>query len=93
MRIGISICSSYTLDDPRKGARYMVERARAARQADLDTLFVGDHHVTPSPYFQNVPMLGRMLAEWGDKPAGALFLLPLWNPVLLAEQIATLASV
>ncbi len=93
MRIGISICSSYTVDDPREGARYMVERARAARQADLDTLFVGDHHVTRSPYFQNVPILGRMLAEWGDKPAGALFLLPLWNPVLLAEQIGTLASI
>jgi alkanesulfonate monooxygenase SsuD/methylene tetrahydromethanopterin reductase-like flavin-dependent oxidoreductase (luciferase family) len=93
MRIGISICSSYAVDDPREGARNMVARARAARQADLDTLFVGDHHVTPSPYFQNVPMLGRMLAEWGDKPAGALFLLPLWNPVLLAEQIGTLASI
>ncbi|MDH3643498.1 MAG: LLM class flavin-dependent oxidoreductase [Gammaproteobacteria bacterium] len=93
MRIGISVCSSYTVEDPREGARNMIERARAARQADLDTLFVGDHHVTPSPYFQNVPILGRMLAEWGDKPAGALFLLPLWNPVLLAEQIGTLAAI
>jgi len=93
MRIGISVCSSYSVADPRVGARYMIERARAAREADLDTLFVGDHHVTPAPYFQNVPMLGRMLAEWGDKPAGALFLLPLWNPVLLAEQIGTLASI
>ena len=93
MRIGISVCSSYTVKDPREGARNMIERARAARQADLDSLFVGDHHVTPAPYFQNVPMLGRMLAEWGDKPAGALFLLPLWNPVLLAEQIGTLASI
>jgi alkanesulfonate monooxygenase SsuD/methylene tetrahydromethanopterin reductase-like flavin-dependent oxidoreductase (luciferase family) len=93
VRIGISVCSSYTVEDPREGARHMIERARAARQADLDTLFVGDHHVTPSPYFQNVPMLGRMLAEWGDKPAGALFLLPLWNPVLLAEQIGTLAAI
>jgi alkanesulfonate monooxygenase SsuD/methylene tetrahydromethanopterin reductase-like flavin-dependent oxidoreductase (luciferase family) len=34
-----------------------------------------------------------MLAEWGDRPAGALYLLPLWNPVLLAEQVATLASI
>jgi alkanesulfonate monooxygenase SsuD/methylene tetrahydromethanopterin reductase-like flavin-dependent oxidoreductase (luciferase family) len=93
MRIGISVSSSYRVDDPRQGAGYMVERARAARQADLDSLFVGDHHVTPTPYFQNSPILGRMLAEWGDKPAGALYLLPLWNPVLLAEQVATLASI
>jgi alkanesulfonate monooxygenase SsuD/methylene tetrahydromethanopterin reductase-like flavin-dependent oxidoreductase (luciferase family) len=59
----------------------------------LDSLFIGDHHATPFPYFQNSPMLGRMLAEWGDKPFGALYLLPLWNPLLLAEQIATLASI
>lgn len=71
----------------------MIERARAARQADLDSLFVGDHHITPSPYYQNSAILGRMLAEWGDKPAGALYLLPLWHPVLLAEQIATLACI
>ena len=34
-----------------------------------------------------------MLAEWGDGPAGALYLLPLWNPVLVAEQAATLACI
>ncbi len=38
-------------------------------------------------------MLGRLLAEWNNKPAGALYLLPLWHPVLLAEQIATLAAI
>ncbi|MXY72199.1 MAG: LLM class flavin-dependent oxidoreductase [Dehalococcoidia bacterium] len=43
-------------------------------------------------YYQNVPVLGRVLAEWNDRPAGALFLLPLWHPVLLAEQIGTLAA-
>jgi len=70
----------------------MLERAAAAREAGLDSLFVGDHHATRAPYYQNVPMLGRMLAEWGDAPAGALFLLPLWDPVLLAEQVGTLAA-
>lgn len=93
MRIGISVCSSYTVDDPRRAAGFMVARARVAREADLDSLFIGDHHVTTSPYMQNSPMLGRMLAEWGGKPAGALYLLPLWHPVLLAEQVATLASI
>ncbi len=93
MRIGISVCSNYPVRDPRLGARYMVERARAARQADLDSLFVGDHHVVPTPYYQNNAILGRMLAEWHNKPAGALYLLPLWHPVLLAEQIGTLAAV
>ena len=64
-----------------------------AREAGLDSLFLGDHHAVPVPYYQNVPMLGRLLAEWGDRPAGALFLLPLWNPVLVAEQIGSLAAI
>ena len=70
----------------------MVERAEAAAGAGLASLFVGDHHATSMPYVQNVPMLGRMLGSWRDAPAGALFLLPLWNPVLLAEQIGTLSA-
>jgi alkanesulfonate monooxygenase SsuD/methylene tetrahydromethanopterin reductase-like flavin-dependent oxidoreductase (luciferase family) len=93
MRIGISVSSSYPGVEPRAGARWMVERAHASRHAGLDSLFVGDHHVTPTNYYQNSPILGRMLAEWGAQPAGALYLLPLWNPVLLAEQVATLASI
>src|SRR6266536_3631375 len=86
LRIGASLRGGHGVTDVRAGARWMVERARAARQAGLDSLFLGDHHVTGFPYYQNVPMLGRLLGEWGDAPAGALFLLPLWHPVLLAEQ-------
>ena len=71
----------------------MIERAAAARRAALDTLFVGDQHVSPTPYYQNTPILGRLLAEWGEAPAGCLFLLPLWHPVLVAEQIGTLAAI
>ena len=71
----------------------MIERAAAAHRAGLDSLFVGDQHVSPTPYYQNTPMLGRLLAEWGAAPVGCLFLLPLWHPVLVAEQIGTLAAV
>ncbi|MDK1023596.1 MAG: LLM class flavin-dependent oxidoreductase [Gammaproteobacteria bacterium] len=93
MKIGISIASSYPGAAARTGAQNMVERAAAADKAGLDSLFVGDHHNTPTPYYQNSPIMGRLLAEWGAKPAGALYLLPLWNPVLAAEQIATLAGI
>ncbi|HMG25788.1 MAG TPA: LLM class flavin-dependent oxidoreductase [Acidimicrobiia bacterium] len=93
MRIGVSLRSAYTVADARTGARWMIERAAAARTAGLDSLFVGDYHVIGTPYYQNTPMLGRLLAEWGDTPAGALYSLPLWNPVLLAEHIGTLASI
>lgn len=93
MRIGVSLSSFHNVDDARLGARWMIERAAAAREAGLDSLFVGDHHGMPRPYYQNVPILGRMLAEWNDNPAGCLFLFPLWNPVLLAEQVGTLAAI
>src|SRR6516165_11379851 len=87
MKIGISLTSNHPdAKDPREGARWMIERAAAAHRARLDSLFVGDQHVSPTPYYQNTPMLGRLLAEWGDAPAGCLFLLPLWHPVLVAEQ-------
>jgi alkanesulfonate monooxygenase SsuD/methylene tetrahydromethanopterin reductase-like flavin-dependent oxidoreductase (luciferase family) len=92
MRIGVSLTSGYAVSDGRAGARFMIERAGAARRAGLDSLFVGDHHATPGPYYQNVPIVARCLAEWGDAPFGALFLLPLWNPVLVAEQVGTLAT-
>jgi hypothetical protein len=60
----------------------------AARRAALDSLFVGDQHVSPTPYYQNTPMLGRLLAEWGEAPAGWLFLLPLWHLNLDARAAA-----
>src|SRR6202162_5627808 len=94
MRGGISLTSNHPgVTDPRQGARWMIERAAAARRASLDSLFIGDQHVSPTPYYQNTPMLGRRLAEGGEAPAGCLFLLPLWHPVLVAEQIGTLAAI
>jgi len=94
VRIGVSLRTAYAPDDPREGARWVVERAAAARDAGLDSLFVGDHHSTgPFAYYQNAPLMGRLLAEWPDAPvAGVLMLLPLWHPVLTAEQLGTLAS-
>jgi alkanesulfonate monooxygenase SsuD/methylene tetrahydromethanopterin reductase-like flavin-dependent oxidoreductase (luciferase family) len=92
VRIGISVTSLHPVSDPREGARLVLERVRAARDAGLDSLFFGDHHATALPYYQNTPILARALAEWDQRPAGALYLLPLWHPLLLAEQVATLAS-
>lgn len=94
MRVGMSLASTYKVSNARDGARWMIEQAAAARGSDLDSLFVGDHHSTaPRSYYQNVPIMARMLAEWGDNPAGVLFLLPVWNPVLVADQISTLAAI
>src|SRR5579875_623469 len=96
LRVGISIGTSFPIDGPeglRAGPRSVLAQARAAARAGLDTLTVGDHHATaPAGYLQNVPTLGRLLAEWTERPSGCLFLVPLWHPVLLAEQVGTLAA-
>jgi alkanesulfonate monooxygenase SsuD/methylene tetrahydromethanopterin reductase-like flavin-dependent oxidoreductase (luciferase family) len=94
MRLGVSLSSTHLVDDPAEGARRIIERARVARDAGLDSLSLGDHHATPFPYYQGVPMLGRLTAEWdAARPLGCLFLLPLWNPVLVAEHVGTLAAI
>ena len=96
MRVGISIATNFSTDGPgghREGPRAVLLQAQAADRAGLDTLTLGDHHSTgPGGYVQNVPMLGRLLAEWTARPSGCLFLVPLWHPVLMAEQIGTLAA-
>jgi alkanesulfonate monooxygenase SsuD/methylene tetrahydromethanopterin reductase-like flavin-dependent oxidoreductase (luciferase family) len=93
MKLGISIGTTFPSKDYGEGPDLVLEQARAAARAGLDTISLGDHHSTgPTSYVQNVPMLGRILAEWDSRPAGCLFLVPLWHPVLMAEQIGTLAA-
>ena len=92
MRVTTSFSSTYLVDDARAGAGQMIDRARAAYAAGLEGLYVGDHHATSVPYYQNSPILGRLTAEWPDRRFGALYLLPLWHPLVVAEQIGTLAS-
>jgi alkanesulfonate monooxygenase SsuD/methylene tetrahydromethanopterin reductase-like flavin-dependent oxidoreductase (luciferase family) len=95
MEIGISLSSS-TRSPGAAAGRHLVAMARAAVDAGLASLSLGDHHVVgpPAGYFQNTPSLGRLLAEWSPtgRPAGCLFLLPQWPPVLVAEQVGTLAA-
>jgi len=93
VRVGVSIGTTFEVSDHRVGPRLVLEQVLAAARAGLDTLSLGEHHSTgPASYVQNVPMLGRLLPEWDSRPAGCLFLVPLWHPVLMAEQIGTLAA-
>src|SRR5262249_15789581 len=69
VRVGISLTSRHEVTDPQLGTRWMIERAAAARRSSLDSRFVGDHHATAAPYYQNVPILRRLLAQGGSAPA------------------------
>jgi alkanesulfonate monooxygenase SsuD/methylene tetrahydromethanopterin reductase-like flavin-dependent oxidoreductase (luciferase family) len=92
MELGISLSSTTRLA-ARDAGRHLVRRTRAASAAGLASLSLGDGHaVDRAGYLQNTPALGRLLAEWDARPAGCLFLLPMWPPVLVAEQVGTLAA-
>jgi alkanesulfonate monooxygenase SsuD/methylene tetrahydromethanopterin reductase-like flavin-dependent oxidoreductase (luciferase family) len=93
MRVGISIGTAFNPGDSMDAPKSVLAQADAAVRAELESLTVGDHHSSgPNVYLQNVPLIGRILGVWNQRPVGCLFLVPLWHPVLMAEQIGTLAA-
>ena len=55
MRIGVSIASAQFVDDHAEGARNILERARAARDAGLDSLSLGDQATVHDLYYRHAP--------------------------------------
>ena len=72
--------------------REHVQQVRAARDAGFDLIVMGQHYLsTPFQEIQPMPALARLAAEAGGMRIGAtVLLLPLLNPVDVAEQVATL---
>lgn len=89
MELGYSITSAYDRELlPDAVAGELVDRASTAAAAGYDFVQVGDHHVRrDKQYVQNVPAAARLTAEF-DRVA-VMCLLPLWDPLLLAEQLGT----
>ena len=72
--------------------REHLEQVRMARGAGFDLVMTGQHYLsTPYQELQTMPALARLAAEAGEMRVGAgVLLLPLLNPVDVAEQAATL---
>jgi alkanesulfonate monooxygenase SsuD/methylene tetrahydromethanopterin reductase-like flavin-dependent oxidoreductase (luciferase family) len=91
VRFGLSLTTAHPHNaDPQQCVRDLLQRVEVARDVGFHSVWVGDHHVTPHHYLQNLPMIARISAVAGRMQIGALFMLPLFHPILLAEQIATL---
>src|SRR5919198_1766180 len=76
-------------------ARNVLEVAAAARAAGLDGLLFGDSHAVPASYanaFAPVPTVARLMAVTGTMPVGMVLLAPFYQPIVLAEQLGTLAA-
>lgn len=81
--------------DTGEQARNVLEVAAAARAAGLDGLLYGDNHAVPAEFansFAPIPTLARLMAVTGEMPVGLVLLAPFYHPIVLAEQIGTIAA-
>lgn len=91
MQIGMSLTTSYTIErDPKSLMDSLAEQVKAMAELGFASLSLGDHHITRSHYFQVLPTMAHLSAYTGDMRLIPLFLLPFYNPILLAEQLAML---
>ncbi|NOX28548.1 MAG: LLM class flavin-dependent oxidoreductase, partial [Actinobacteria bacterium] len=91
MDVGLSVESRIPGLDRSDLIDAIVERAHAADEAGLVSLHVGDRHQVDEPYVANLAIAGHLAAIW-PKRLGVLVISSMWNPVLLAEQLATLSA-
>ncbi len=91
MKIGLSLTTAYAREEPAvERFQQLVQQVEAARDRGFHSVWVGDHHITPHVYYQSVPTIARLSAHAGHMQIGPFLLLPLYHPVLLAEQMAML---
>jgi alkanesulfonate monooxygenase SsuD/methylene tetrahydromethanopterin reductase-like flavin-dependent oxidoreductase (luciferase family) len=93
MRLGLALSVQHRPEDAQ-AARFAehVEQVRLARAVGFSSVWASQHYLSdPFTYFQPLPTLGRMAAEADGMTLGTgVLLLPLHQPVDLAEQLATL---
>jgi alkanesulfonate monooxygenase SsuD/methylene tetrahydromethanopterin reductase-like flavin-dependent oxidoreductase (luciferase family) len=93
MDIGVFLGSQYSADeDIAVAVQDLIEQTRIIRDTGYDAIWLGQHFLShPAQYLQTTPLLSRLSAEAGEMNVGTnLLLLPMLNPVDVAEQYATL---
>jgi alkanesulfonate monooxygenase SsuD/methylene tetrahydromethanopterin reductase-like flavin-dependent oxidoreductase (luciferase family) len=93
VRFGLFISAQHREEeDPAARFTEHLEQVRLVRDLGFASVFAGQHFL-PAPFqmFQSVPLLARLAAESGELRVGAgILLLPLLNPLQVAEEAATL---
>lgn len=91
MKIGMSLTSSYPVSkDSGEIMANLVKEVRLMAQLEFDSFSLGEHHLADKHYLQVLPSMSRLSSVSGNMRLLPLFLLPFYNPILLAEQLATL---
>ena len=93
MKFGIMVMPQHPrTDSSTKRFRETLQLTRLARDAGFDSIACGQHFLSP-PYqnLQSIPLLARLAAESGSMDLIlSIVLLPLYSPVGLAEDVASL---
>ena len=93
MKFGLSVAVQHCPDEPAcERIAELIEQVKLARDLGFDSLSASQHYVAaPFQYFQPIPLLARLAPDSGRMTLITnILLLPLYNPVDLAEQLATL---
>src|SRR5881296_3551791 len=93
IRLGLGLSVQHPPGDSQaERFRDHVEQVRLARAVGFDLVFASQHYLShPFTYFQPFPTLGRIAAEADGMTIGTgILLLPLHQPLDVAEQVATL---
>src|SRR5262245_24797582 len=93
MKLGLALSVQHRPEDSQ-AARFAehVEQVRLAKAVGFSSVWASQHYLSdPFTYFQPFPTLARVAAEAEGMTLGTgVVLLPLHQPVDLAEQLATL---
>jgi alkanesulfonate monooxygenase SsuD/methylene tetrahydromethanopterin reductase-like flavin-dependent oxidoreductase (luciferase family) len=92
MRFGYLLAGQFLEgEDPHAQLGQALEQVRAAREAGFDSIWVTQHFLADFQFLQPIPLLARVAAEAEGMGLGtAVLLAPMYPPVLLAEELATL---
>jgi alkanesulfonate monooxygenase SsuD/methylene tetrahydromethanopterin reductase-like flavin-dependent oxidoreductase (luciferase family) len=93
MKFGLALSVQHRAEESQVGRfEEHLEQVRVARGVGFESVWASQHYLSePFTYFQPFPTLGRVAAEAEGMALGTgVILLPLHQPVDLAEQLATL---
>jgi probable F420-dependent oxidoreductase len=91
LKIGVYLNSQFPeTDDAPERYRELVAQTKRLAELGFDSIWAGEHHLTPGfHFFPQLTLLTSLAAHAGSMTLGTnLVLLPLHNPVDLAERIA-----
>lgn len=91
-RVGLMLPTAADTDADRLDPRRVLDAAARAEEAGFDGVYVGDHLVHPRPLLESVVTMTAVAARTSRLSVGTcVMLVALRDPLLLANQLATLA--